>query len=168
VTPQFVVPPTTVGVLTSVGGPRSFHQFERWSNSPTHSNVLKGINEATWHDSYENCSTNLTDRSFVSSHEGEKHLQRVRQPVRETQSCLITYPRMRVQKYTTPSTILWISLIPKLAPTQKIGKCRFDLGTRVIQFRNWTTSAGTGTVPKWGPAYTSKNKKSFLWRAPFM
>ena len=29
VTPQFVVPPTTVGVLTSVGGPRSFHQFER-------------------------------------------------------------------------------------------------------------------------------------------
>jgi hypothetical protein len=29
-----------------------------------------------------------------------------------------------------------------------------DLGMWVFQFQNWTTSAGTGTVPKWGPTYT--------------
>ena len=33
VTPQFVLSPTAIGVLTSVGNPRSFHQFERRSNS---------------------------------------------------------------------------------------------------------------------------------------
>jgi len=89
-----VVCPTTVGVLrayelrlsTSVGGPRSFCQLERMSNSPTHSITLEGIKEATWCDSYENCSANLTDQSFMRSREGAKHLQHVREPVAETWS----------------------------------------------------------------------------------
>ena len=42
--------------------------------------------EATQGDSYENCSANLMDRSFMSSRKGEKHLQRVRQPVTEMRS----------------------------------------------------------------------------------
>ena len=53
VTPQFIVPPTTVGVSTSVGGPRSFHQFERRSSSPVCSIMLEGIKEASLHDSYK-------------------------------------------------------------------------------------------------------------------
>ena len=51
-----------------------------------HSVMLKGIKEATQCDSYENCLANLMDQSFMSSCEGEKHLQRVRQPVTETRS----------------------------------------------------------------------------------
>ena len=44
------------------------------------------MKEASLRDSYENCSANRTDRSFMCSHKGEKHIQRVRQPVTETQS----------------------------------------------------------------------------------
>ena len=83
---QFVVPPTIVGVLTSVGGPRSFHQFERRSNSPKLLIVFEVIAEAPLRDSYENCWATQTDRSLMHSHEGEKHIQHVRQPVAETLS----------------------------------------------------------------------------------
>ena len=48
--------------------------------------LLEGTQEANRRDSYENCSANLTDWSFISSREGEKHLQSVRQPVAETRS----------------------------------------------------------------------------------
>ena len=85
-TPQFVVLPTIVGVSTSVGGPRSFHQFERRSNSPTHSIILEGMKEASLRNSYENCLANQTDQSFMCSHKGEKHIQHVRQFIAETQS----------------------------------------------------------------------------------
>ena len=82
--------------------------------------MLEGTKEASLRDSYENCSANQTDRSFMCSHEGEKHIQRVRQPVAETRSETnvpdanivdgairqITYLRIRVQKYTTPISIL--------------------------------------------------------------
>jgi hypothetical protein len=46
-----------------------------------------------------------------------------------------------------------ISLVPELAPRQN--KVSANLGTLTFQFRNWTTSAETGSVPKWGLTYTS-------------
>ena len=48
--------------------------------------VFKGIKEATLRNSYENCLATQTDQSFMHSREGEKHIQRVRQPVTETRS----------------------------------------------------------------------------------
>ena len=84
VNPHFVVPPTTVGVSTSVGGPRSFHQFERRSNSPMHSIVFEGIKEAAQSDSHENFLANLRDQSLMCSHKGENHIQCVRQHAAET------------------------------------------------------------------------------------
>jgi hypothetical protein len=148
--------PTIEGVLTSVGGSRSFYQFERRSKSPTRSIILEGMKEASLHNSYENCSVNRTDRSFMCSHEGEKHIQCETQPVPETRSetnapdanivdgaiCLITYLRIRVQKYTTPISILRISMIPKSAQAQKNCECQFgnvDIPVPELddQCRNW-------------------------------
>ena len=51
-----------------------------------HSIMLEGIKEATLRDSYENRLANQTDWSFMRSLKGEKHIQRVRQPVTEMQS----------------------------------------------------------------------------------
>ena len=52
---------------------------------------------------------------------------------------------MRVQKYTTPNTILRISLIPKWAPTQKNCECHFGkVGVPVPelddQCQNWNSA----------------------------
>ena len=51
-------------------------------------------------------------------------------------------------------------------------KLSADLGTWVFQFRNWMSSAGTGTVPKWGPTYTSLSHSATIFhdvsfRAPW-
>jgi hypothetical protein len=46
--------------------------------------MFEGIKEATICDSYETCLANLRGWSFMRSHEGEKHIQRVRKPVTET------------------------------------------------------------------------------------
>ena len=63
----------------------------------------------------------------------------------------------RVPSVETPNQI---SLVPELASRQK--KVGADLGTLTFQFWNWMTSAGTGSVPKWGLTYTSPCKQCVL------
>ena len=48
--------------------------------------MFEGIKEATLRDSYDNCSSNQADWSFMHSLEGEKHIQHVIQPVTEMRS----------------------------------------------------------------------------------
>jgi hypothetical protein len=78
---------------------------------------------------------------------------------------------MRVQKYTTPNTILQISVIPKWAPTQKNHDCRFKkVGVPVPeldnQCQNWNGAEMGSNIDTNFLGQTVRNawlKKGYEW-----